>query len=107
MLLVAGMIPMSTAITVSGAGDEVAKILVGAVGGPGGYRFGDYWKLGLSMIGLFFFVVSVGWFRWSGSSEITNDEAGRQVITQRHKTSSKGLLGGITARCSCAVAGER
>lgn len=27
--------------------------------GPGGYRFGDYWKLGLLMLGLFF-VVAVG-----------------------------------------------
>ncbi len=128
VLLVAGMIPMSTAITVSGAGNQVAEILVGAVGdagpiallvalfvltvvfgqlisntatalvmipiavaaagqlhisaqpvlmsvcvaaaaafltpvatpanmmvmGPGGYRFGDYWKLGLPMIGLCF-----------------------------------------------------
>lgn len=133
VLLVAGMIPMATAITVSGAGQKVAQILVDAVGdhgphvllialfvltvvfgqlisntatalvvipiavsaasqmgvsarpvlmsvciaaaaafltpvatpanmmvmGPGGYRFGDYWKLGLPLIGLFF-VVSVG-----------------------------------------------
>ena len=35
MLLVAGMIPMSTAITKSGAGAMVAEILVGAVGGAG------------------------------------------------------------------------
>ena len=133
VLLVAGMIPMATAITVSGAGDQVAQIIVGAVGdagplallaalfvitvvfgqlisntatalimipiavsaagqldvsatpvlmslcvaaaaafmtpvatpanmmvmGPGGYRFGDYWKLGLPIVGLYF-VVSVG-----------------------------------------------
>jgi di/tricarboxylate transporter len=26
---------------------------------PGGYRFGDYWKLGLPLLG-WFFVVSVG-----------------------------------------------
>jgi len=133
VLLVAGMIPMSTAITKSGAGATVAEILVGAVGGagplallaalfvlavvfgqlisntatalvvipiaisaaaqlgvsarpvlmsvcvaaaaafltpvatpanmmvmgPGGYRFGDYWRLGLVLV-LLFFVVSVG-----------------------------------------------
>ena len=133
VLLVAGMIPMSTAITKSGAGASVAEILVGAVGGagplallaalfvltvvfgqlisntatalvvipiavsaaaqlgvsarpvlmsvcvaaaaafltpvatlanmmvmgPGGYRFGDYWRLGLALV-LLFFVVSVG-----------------------------------------------
>jgi di/tricarboxylate transporter len=133
VLLVAGMIPMSTAITKSGAGAMVAEILVGAVGGagplalltalfvltvvfgqlisntatalvvipiavsaaaqlgvsarpvlmsvcvaaaaafltpvatpanmmvmgPGGYRFGDYWRLGLVLV-LLFFVVSVG-----------------------------------------------
>jgi di/tricarboxylate transporter len=133
VLLVAGMIPMATAITISGAGDQVAQIIVGAVGdagpiallialfvitvvfgqlisntatalimipiavsaaaqvdvsatpvlmslcvaaaaafmtpvatpanmmvmGPGGYRFGDYWKLGLPIIGLYF-VVAVG-----------------------------------------------
>ena len=133
VLLVAGMIPMSTAITVSGAGELVADRLVGAVGesgpvvllavlfaitvvfgqlisntatalvvipiavsaagqlevsarpvlmcvcvaaaasfltpvatpanmmvmGPGGYRFGDYWKLGLPLI-LLFFAVAVG-----------------------------------------------
>jgi di/tricarboxylate transporter len=27
--------------------------------GPAGYRFGDYWKLGLVMVALFF-VVSIG-----------------------------------------------
>ena len=133
VLLVAGMIPMSTAITKSGAGARVAEILVDAVGdagplallaalfvltvvfgqlisntatalvvipiavsaagqlgvsarpvlmsvcvaaaaafltpvatpanmmvmGPGGYRFGDYWRLGLVLV-LLFFVVSVG-----------------------------------------------
>ena len=133
VLLVAGMIPMSTAITKSGAGARVAEILVGAVGGagplalltalfvltvvfgqlisntatalvvipiavsaaaqlgvsarpvlmsvcvaaaaafltpvatpanmmvmgPGGYQFGDYWRLGLVLV-LLFFVVSVG-----------------------------------------------
>jgi len=133
VLLVAGMIPMSTAITKSGAGATVADILVGAVGGagplallaalfvlavvfgqlisntatalvvipiaisaaaqlgvsarpvlmsvcvaaaaafltpvatpanmmvmgPGGYRFGDYWRLGLVLV-LLFFAVSVG-----------------------------------------------
>jgi di/tricarboxylate transporter len=133
VLLVAGMIPMSTAITKSGAGARVAEILVGAVGdagplalltalfvltvvfgqlisntatalvvipiavsaaaqlgvsarpvlmsvcvaaaaafltpvatpanmmvmGPGGYQFGDYWRLGLALV-LLFFAVSVG-----------------------------------------------
>ena len=133
VLLVAGMIPMSTAITKSGAGAMVAEVLVGAVGGagplallaalfvltvvfgqlisntatalvvipiavsaaaqlgvsarpvlmsvcvaaaaafltrvatpanmmvmgPGGYRFGDYWRLGLVLV-LLFFAVSVG-----------------------------------------------
>ena len=33
--------------------------------GPGGYRFGDYWKLGLPLLALFFvvavFVVPVIW----------------------------------------------
>jgi di/tricarboxylate transporter len=133
VLLVAGMIPMSTAITKSGAGATVAEILVGAVGGagplallaalfvltvvfgqlisntatalvvipiavsaaaqlgvsarpvlmsvcvaaaaafltpvatpanmmvmgPGGYQFGDYWRLGLALV-LLFFAVSLG-----------------------------------------------
>jgi di/tricarboxylate transporter len=133
VLLVAGMIPMATAVTTSGAGDQVASLIVGAVGdaspvvflaamfvvtvafgqlisntatalimipiavsaaekldisarpvlmslcvaaavafltpvstpanlmvmGPGGYRFGDYWKLGLPLV-LLFGVVSVG-----------------------------------------------
>ncbi|CAM3165462.1 SLC13 family permease [Prescottella defluvii] len=133
VLLVAGMIPLSTAIRTSGAGEMVAELLVAAVGdagptmllvalfaltvvfgqlisntatalvvipiavsaaaqlgvsaapvlmsvcvasaaafltpvatpanmmvmAPAGYRFGDYWKLGIVMIGLFF-VVSVG-----------------------------------------------
>jgi di/tricarboxylate transporter len=132
VLLVAGMIPMSTAITKSGAGAAVAEILVRAVGGagplallaalfvltvifgqlisntatalvvipiavsaaaqlgvsarpvlmgvcvaaaaafltpvatpanmmvmgPGGYRFSDYWRLGLVLV-LLFFIVSV------------------------------------------------
>lgn len=133
VLLVAGIIPLSTAIRTSGAGDLVAGLLVGAVGdagpyvlltalflltvtfgqlisntatalvvipialaaaaqlgvspapvlmcvcvasaaafltpvatpanmmvmGPAGYRFGDYWRLGLPMVGVFF-VVAVG-----------------------------------------------
>jgi len=133
VLLVAGMFPLSTAITVSGAGEMVADVIVGAVGdagprallaglfvltavfgqlisnvatalivmpiavsaaeqigvsarpvlmcvcvaagaafltpvatpanmmvmGPGGYRFGDYWKLGVPLLALFF-VVAVG-----------------------------------------------
>ncbi len=128
VLLVAGMIPMATAITVSGAGEIVAEVLVNAVGdagpaallvamfvvtvvfsqlisntatalvmipisisaadqlgvsarpilmcvcvaaaasfltpvatpanmmvmGPGDYRFGDYWKLGVPLVVLFF-----------------------------------------------------
>ena len=33
--------------------------------GPGGYRFGDYWKLGLPLLALFFvvavFLVPVFW----------------------------------------------
>lgn len=130
VLLVAGMIPMATAITVSGAGELVAEVLVNAVGdagttallvalfavtvifsqlisntatalvmipiaisaadqlavsprpilmcvcvaaaasfltpvatpanmmvmGPGGYRFGDYWKLGVPLVIIFFAV---------------------------------------------------
>lgn len=133
VLLIAGMIPMATAVTTSGAGDLVASLIVNAVGdsgpvvflaamfavtvafgqlisntatalimipvavsaaekldisarpvlmslcvaaavafltpvstpanlmvmGPGGYRFGDYWKLGLPLV-LLFGVVSVG-----------------------------------------------
>jgi len=133
VLLVAGLIPLSTAITDSGAAQKIADLLVDAVGdagptvllvalfivtvtfgqlisntatalvmipiavsaagqldisarpvlmsvcvaasasfltpvatpanmmvmGPGGYRFGDYWKLGLPMI-VVFFAVSVG-----------------------------------------------
>lgn len=133
VLLVAGIIPLSTAIRTSGAGELVARLIVGAVGdsgplvllvalflltvvfgqlisntatalivipiavsaaaqldvsakpvlmcvciasaasfltpvatpanmmvmGPAGYRFGDYWRLGLPMVGLFF-VVAVG-----------------------------------------------
>lgn len=133
VLLVAGIIPLSTAIRTSGAGDLVAEVIVGAVResgpivllvalflvtvvfgqmisntatalivipiavsaaaqlnvsarpvlmavgiaaaasfltpvatpanmmvmGPAGYRFGDYWKLGLPMVGVFF-VVAVG-----------------------------------------------
>ena len=139
IVLVAGMIPLSTAMTQSGAADLVAETLVGVVGGlgpyallaglfvitatlgqlisnmatalivipiaaaaafemsvspqpvlmsvtvaaaaafltpvatpvnmmvmePGGYRFGDYWKLGLPLLALFFvvsvFLVPVFW----------------------------------------------
>ena len=133
VLLVAGIIPLSTAIRTSGAGEVVAEVIVGAVRdagpllllvalfaltvafgqmisntatalivipiavsaaaqlgvsprpvlmtvcvaaaasfltpvatpanmmvmGPAGYRFGDYWKLGLPMVGVFF-VVAIG-----------------------------------------------
>lgn len=133
VLLVAGIIPLSTAIRESGAGEQIAVLLIDAVGdagplallvslfaltavfgqlisntatalimipiavsasaqlgvsakpvlmtvlvssaasfltpvatpanmmvmGPAGYRFGDYWKLGLPLLGLFF-VVAVG-----------------------------------------------
>ncbi|MBI1351348.1 MAG: TRAP transporter large permease subunit [Actinomycetales bacterium] len=133
VLLVAGMIPMATAVTTSGAGDLVASVIVDVVGdagpvvflaamfavtvvfgqlisntatalimipiavsaaekldisarpvlmslcvaaavafltpvstpanlmvmGPGGYRFGDYWKLGLPLV-ILFGVVSIG-----------------------------------------------
>ncbi|GAB6919709.1 SLC13 family permease [Rhodococcus erythropolis] len=133
VFLVAGMIPLSTAIRTSGAGEQVAELMVSVAGGsgpivfiaalflltvtfgqlisntatalvvipiavsaaaqldisarpvlmcvciasaaafltpvatpanmmvmdPAGYRFGDYWKLGLPMIGLFF-VIAVG-----------------------------------------------
>lgn len=133
VLLVAGMMPMSTAITVSGAGEKIATVMVDAVGqygaipflaglvlltaifgqlisntatalvmipiaisgsqqlgisprpvlmavcvtaaaafltpvataanmmvmGPGGYRFSDYWRLGVALLA-FFFVLSIG-----------------------------------------------
>ncbi|MBV9384447.1 MAG: anion permease [Streptosporangiaceae bacterium] len=132
VVLVAAMFPLSTALTVTGAGEKVARVLIDAVGGlgpyallaglfvltailgqvisnmatalimipialsaatetgvsarpvlmgiavaaaasfltpiatpvnlmvmgPGGYRFGDYWKLGLPLL-LLFFVVAV------------------------------------------------
>jgi di/tricarboxylate transporter len=120
VLLVAGIIPLSTAIRTSAAGELVAEVIVGAVReagpllllvalfaltvafgqmisntatalivipiarvmtvciaaaasfltpvatpanmmvmGPAAYRFGDYWKLGLPVVGVFF-VVAIG-----------------------------------------------
>jgi di/tricarboxylate transporter len=107
VVLVAAMIPLSTAMYRSGAASQMADVLVAAVGeaspatliaglflltallgkvisntanvaasaaflspiatpsnlivmGPGGYRFGDYWKLGLAMMALYF-AVAVFW----------------------------------------------
>ena len=42
---------------VTRAGDSTRRLLL--LMGPGGYRFGDYWKLGLPII-LVFFAVAVG-----------------------------------------------
>ncbi len=142
VVLVGALIPLSTAIQTSGAADEVASLIIDAVGdsqpylllvalfvltatlgqvvsntatvlvvvpdrhrrgratgtsatallmvvaiagaaalltpiatpgnmmimSPGGYRFGDYWKLGLPIMG-WWFVVALRWCRWSGRRE--------------------------------------
>jgi di/tricarboxylate transporter len=48
--------PVLMAVTVSAAAAFLTPVATPAnlmVMGPGGYRFGDYWKLGLPMLGLF------------------------------------------------------
>jgi di/tricarboxylate transporter len=96
VILVAGLIPLSTAMEQSGAADKIAHVLITVVGshgpyalmvglfvltgvlgqvisntatalvmipiamvmGPGGYRFGDYWKFGLPVM-CWFLIVSL------------------------------------------------
>ena len=48
--------PVLMAVTVSAAASFLTPVATPAnlmVMGPGGYRFGDYWKLGLPMLVLF------------------------------------------------------
>ena len=55
-------IPWTTVLLVASAAAFLTPIATPAnmmIMGPAGYRFGDYWKLGLVMVALFF-VVSVG-----------------------------------------------
>lgn len=60
--------PVLISVAVASAGAFLTPIATPAnmmVLGPGGYRFGDYWRLGLVMLGLFFvaavFLVPVIW----------------------------------------------
>ena len=51
--------PVLISVTVAAAASFLTPIATPAnlmVMGPGGYRFGDYWKLGLCMVVLFFVV---------------------------------------------------
>ena len=53
--------PVLMSVTVAAAAAFLTPVATPAnlmVMGPGGYRFGDYWKLGLPMMG-WFFVVSI------------------------------------------------
>lgn len=90
VLLIGAMIPLSTAMQATGAAERIATALVDVLGDsspylllrggvpdpvatpanlmvmePGGYRFGDYWKLGLPLLVLFLvvavFLVPVLW----------------------------------------------
>jgi di/tricarboxylate transporter len=60
--------PVLMCVAVAAAASFLTPIATPAnlmVMGPGGYRFGDYWKLGLPMLVLFFvvatFLVPVFW----------------------------------------------
>ncbi|HEU4896737.1 MAG TPA: SLC13 family permease, partial [Actinomycetota bacterium] len=90
VLLIGAIIPLSTAMQATGAAERIATALVDVLGDsspylllrggvpdpvatpanvmvmePGGYRFGDYWKLGLPLLVLFLvvavFLVPVLW----------------------------------------------
>ena len=53
--------PVLMSITVASAGAFLTPVATPVnlmVMGPGGYQFGDYWKLGLPMLILFFFVAT-------------------------------------------------
>lgn len=55
-------LPLLMAVTVSAAASFLTPVATPAntmVMGPGGYQFGDYWKLGLPLIGVFLFVAIV------------------------------------------------
>jgi di/tricarboxylate transporter len=55
--------PVLMSLTVAAAASLLTPVATPAnlmVMGPAGYRFGDYWKLGLPLLALFL-VVSVGW----------------------------------------------
>lgn len=61
IVLLGAMIPVGTAFETSGAADLVAEqiltlgtefplwMTIGLVMGPGGYKFGDYWRMGLPL----------------------------------------------------------
>lgn len=62
------VLPMMMAITVAGAASFLTPVATAGnlmVQGPGGYRFGDYWRLGLPCIALFgavaIFMVPLVW----------------------------------------------
>jgi len=47
------VLPMMMAITVSGAASFLTPVATAGnlmVQGPGGYRFGDYWRLGIPLM---------------------------------------------------------
>ena len=57
------VLPFMMALGISGAASFLTPVATPAntmVLEPGGYRFGDYWKLGLPLI-LFFLAVAVFW----------------------------------------------
>ena len=60
--------PVLMSVTVAAAASFLTPVATPVnmmVMGPGGYRFGDYWKLGLPLLALFFvvavFLVPVFW----------------------------------------------
>ncbi len=57
------VLPLMMALTVAGAASFLTPVATAAntiIMEPGGYRFGDYWKLGLPLL-LLFLTVAVLW----------------------------------------------
>ena len=107
------------AVTVSAAASFLTPVATPAnlmVMGPGGYRFGDYWKLGLPLLVLFG-VVAVLLVPASGRSEapivterLDTSEPSARLVTRRPFTApcrpcsgaSRRPRASTTSRSSCS-----
>ena len=82
--------PVLMAVTVAGAAAFLTPVATPAnmmVMGPGGYRFGDYWKLGLPLLLLFFGSRSL-----SSRSSGRSNRPGQASSTPRPRRSARATI---------------